>query len=119
MSITSTYHPRIQKYQFEAIHPFSDGNGRTGRIINLLYLLETGLLEIPILYLSRAIIAKKSEYYSLLNAVTQDGDWEGWLLFMLGAVTETAAWTTNRIRAIRELMVETTSFTRARFPGFY
>ena len=72
----------VAHYQFEAIHPFVDGNGRTGRILNLLFLVKTGLLEIPVLYLSRYIIQNKGEYYRRLRAVTEDHDWEGWLIFM-------------------------------------
>jgi Fic family protein len=94
-------------YQFEAIHPFSDGNGRTGRIINILYLIQQGLLELPVLYMSRAIIEKKSEYYRLLNKVTRDQAWEPWILFMLAAVERTGQLTRNKIDGIRELL-ETT-----------
>jgi Fic family protein len=66
----------MQHYQFEAIHPFTDGNGRTGRILNLLYLVDQGLLETPVLYLSQAIIATRADYYRLLLEVTQKGAWE-------------------------------------------
>ena len=66
-------------YQFEAIHPFTDGNGRTGRILNLLFLVEQDLLDQPVLYLSRAIIRRRSDYYRLLNRVTTHEDWEAWL----------------------------------------
>lgn len=103
----------IAHYQFEAIHPFVDGNGRTGRIVNLLALLRAGLLDIPVLYLSRYIIQHKQEYYRRLRAVTEQGDWEGWLLYMLAAVEEMALWTTERIRAIRDLMDETAERCRA------
>jgi Fic family protein len=109
----------VGHYQFEAIHPFADGNGRTGRILNLLYLMEQGVLELPILYLSRAIIRRKAEYYRLLLAVTTDGAWEQWLLYLLGAVAETARWTTDRIHAVRALMEETADFVRTRAPGTY
>lgn len=94
-------------YQFEAIHPFSDGNGRTGRIINVLFLVQSGLLELPVLYLSKAIIEKKNEYYRLLRAVTEKSQWEPWILFMLAAIEETAIFTRDRIVAIRNLMFET------------
>ena len=94
----------VAHYQFEAIHPFVDGNGRTGRILNLLYLVQTELLDIPVLYLSRYIIQNKAEYYRRLRAVTEQADWEGWLLFMLTAVEETARWTTGRVLAIRTLL---------------
>jgi Fic family protein len=105
--------------QFEAIHPFSDGNGRTGRILNLLFLVEQELLELPVLYLSRAIIRKKADYYRLLLAVTTRGAWEDWILYMLRAVDETARWTTERIRAIRQLMQETAEYVRAEAYGAY
>lgn len=97
----------IMHYQFEAIHPFTDGNGRTGRVLNLLYLVQKGLLTIPVLYLSRYIIANKADYYRLLLAVTTSGEWEEWILFMLKAVSETARWTTDKIKAIRDLLERT------------
>lgn len=78
----------VQHYQFEAIHPFTDGNGRTGRVLNLLFLVQHGLLDIPVLYLSRAIIRAKNDYYRLLLDVTTKGDWEPWLLFVIEAVRE-------------------------------
>lgn len=93
----------VAHYQFEAIHPFTDGNGRTGRILNILYLVHTGLLQIPVLYISRFIIQNKPDYYRLLREVTECDDWEPWLLYMLRGVEETALWTTGRIQAIREL----------------
>ena len=106
----------VAHYQFEAIHPFVDGNGRTGRILNLLILLKTGLLELPVLYLSRHIIQNKPEYYRRLRAVTEQHDWEGWLLFMLTAVEETARWTTGRIQAIRILLDATLQRCREQLP---
>jgi len=106
-------------YQFEAIHPFTDGNGRTGRVLNSLYLVQTDLLTLPILYLSRYIIARKSEYYRLLLAVTRDQAWEPWLLFMIEAVEETAGWTTAKIAAIRELAEHTRSYVRGARPKIY
>ena len=102
----------IAHYQFEAIHPFTDGNGRTGRIINLLYLVEQKLLDIPILYLSRHILRHRSEYYSGLHSVTATGAWEPWLLYMLHGVTETARWTMDKILAVRTLLEETTERMR-------
>jgi Fic family protein len=90
-------------YQFEAIHPFSDGNGRTGRIINVLYLIQQELLGLPILYLSRYIIDHKSDYYRLLRTVTENNNWTEWVLFMVNGVTETAIMTLNRINEIRIL----------------
>lgn len=109
----------VAHYQFEAIHPFTDGNGRTGRVLNLLCLLEQGLLDAPVLYLSRAIIRRKADYYRLLNAVTTDARWEEWILFMLAAVEETARWTTDRIRAIRELVDATAQRVAAEVPAIY
>jgi Fic family protein len=78
----------VGHYQFEAIHPFTDGNGRTGRVLNILYLIQEELLNLPILYLSRHVIAHKADYYRLLLGVTRDEAWEPWLLFMLQAVAE-------------------------------
>ncbi len=106
-------------YQFEAIHPFPDGNGRTGRILNLLQLIEQGLLDIPVLYLSRHIIRHKADYYRLLNAVTRESAWEPWLLFMLTAVADTARWTTDKIAAVRELQQHTQQYLRERLPAIY
>jgi len=86
----------VAHYQFEAIHPFADGNGRTGRILNLLYLVNKGLLSKPVLYLSKYIIANKDEYYFGLNAVTQRQSWKSWILYMLDAVEKTSV-LTNRL----------------------
>jgi len=109
----------VGHYQFEAIHPFTDGNGRTGRILNILYLLHAGLLEIPVLYLSRFIIRQKSDYYRALRAVTEDGAWEPWVLYMLRGVEETSVWTVGRIRAIRDLMDATIERCRTEVPKVY
>ena len=109
----------VGHYQFEAIHPFEDGNGRTGRVINILYLIQQDLLQLPILYLSRHIIANKSDYYKLLLNVTRDGSWEPWILFMLKAVEETSRWTTQKIAAIRNLSEHTTEFVRLSVPKIY
>ena len=106
-------------YQFEAIHPFTDGNGRTGRILNTLYLIEKGLLNLPILYLSRYIQEHRTEYYERLLAVTTQGAWEPWLLFMLAAVEETSLWTTGKIRAIRALMDATVGYVNSSSPKIY
>jgi Fic family protein len=106
-------------YQFEAIHPFTDGNGRTGRVLNSLYLVEQGLLALPILYLSRYITANKTDYYRLLLAVTSDQAWEPWLLYMMRGVEETAQWTTGKIGAVRDLASATTAHVRARLPKIY
>jgi Fic family protein len=109
----------VQHYQFEAIHPFIDGNGRTGRILNILFLVEHGLLDSPILYLSRFIIQNKAAYYRLLQNVTRDQDWTPWILFMLNGVEETCIWTTDKIKAIRELMEHTASFVQDKLPKIY
>jgi Fic family protein len=100
----------VLHYQFEAIHPFLDGNGRTGRILNLLYLLEKRLLNQPVLYLSRYILQHRARYYALLLAVSTEGTaqaWQDWISYMLSAVHHTARWTLEKISAIRTLMERT------------
>lgn len=87
----------LTHYQFEAIHPFSDGNGRTGRILNVLLLVEAGILSQPILYLSRYLIENRSEYYRLLLGVTSDGAWADWVLFILEGLRQTAVATVRKI----------------------
>jgi len=109
----------VQHYQFEAIHPFTDGNGRTGRILNILFLVQQGLLDTPILYLSRHIIQHKGEYYRLLNDVTKNQSWGPWIMFMLAGVEETCIWTTDKIKAIRELMQHTSQFVQKQLPKVY
>ena len=109
----------VGHYQFEAIHPFTDGNGRTGRVINSLFLIQEDLLTLPILYLSRYIIANKADYYRLLLAVTREEDWESWLLYVIRGVKETARWTTGKIAAIRALSEDTTQYVRDRLPKVY
>ena len=109
----------VAHYQFEAIHPFTDGNGRTGRVLNSLFLVEQGLLTLPILYLSRYIIAHKTDYYRLLLGVTRDLAWEPWLLYILRGVEETATWTTVKIAAVRRLAGVTTDFVRRALPKLY
>lgn len=109
----------VQHYQFEAIHPFTDGNGRTGRIINLLYLVERGLLDTPILYLSRYIIQNKAGYYEKLLRVTTHGAWIDWILYFLDAVHQTARWTTRKILAIQDLISTTCAFVQAHAPLVY
>ena len=104
-------------YQFEAIHPFYDGNGRTGRIINILFLVFNGLLDLPVLYLSKYIIENKSEYYRRLRAVTEKSAWEPWILYMLDAVEQTADFTRQRILAIRDLMEETMELAKEKLPS--
>jgi Fic family protein len=104
-------------YQFEAIHPFPDGNGRVGRIVNILFLIQQGLLDLPVLYLSKSIIERKNDYYRLLRQVTEKDAWEPWILFMLKAVEETAVFTRERILAIRALMDETTAVAKEKLPS--
>ena len=94
----------VAHYQFEAIHPFHDGNGRTGRIINLLYLVNKKLLSRPVLYLSKYIIINKDDYYYNLAAVTQRGSWKSWILYMLDAVEKTSALTNDLINQIVKQM---------------
>lgn len=109
----------VMHYQFEAIHPFTDGNGRTGRVLNILYLVQEELLNLPILYLSRYIIANKADYYTKLLAVTKNESWEDWLLYMLEAVRSTATWTTQKISNIRRLADHTAEHVRYKLPKIY
>lgn len=109
----------ILHYQFECIHPFPDGNGRTGRIVNILYLIQSGLLSLPILYLSRFILERRNDYYSLLRSVTAEGNWESWILFILEAVENTANWTTKKIAVVRELIETTKAWIREKLPKIY
>ncbi len=104
----------VMHYQFEAIHPFTDGNGRTGRVLNLLMLVEQGLLNQPVLYLSRYILRHRIDYYRRLLAVTREAAWQDWVAFMLAAVTDTAQWTTAKIQAIYRLQAEANTFARLR-----
>lgn len=104
-------------YQFEAIHPFTDGNGRTGRIINILYLVLKDLLDLPVLYLSKYIIERKNDYYRLLREVTEHANWEPWILYMLDAVEQTALFTRDRITKIRDLMEETFQLAKKKLPS--
>ena len=106
-------------YQFESIHPFYDGNGRTGRIINILYLVAKDLLHLPVLYLSRYIIRTKGEYYRLLQGVRDREDWESWILYMLHGVESTARQTIWIIRAIKTAMMDYKHRIRAEFPKMY
>lgn len=109
----------VSHYQFEAIHPFYDGNGRTGRILNVLLLIEKNLLTLPILYLSRFIVKNKHRYYQLLNDVTRKEDWESWILFMLEGVEQTSIWTCEKIVAIKNLMDQTIEYIRVKLPKIY
>ena len=96
-------------YQFEAIHPFRDGNGRTGRILCIIYLIQKGLLDLPILYLSAYILQNKDAYYQALNNVTGTRNWKEWILYMLEAVSQTSEYTIDKINRIRALMGKTES----------
>lgn len=109
----------VMHYQFEAIHPFDDGNGRTGRILNLLFLVEKGLLDIPVLFLSRYIIANKTAYYEGLRCVTERHEWENWLLFMLRAVESTAQQTFDQVTRIRTLMEQVREQVQQQAPAIY
>ena len=109
----------VLHYQFEAIHPFDDGNGRTGRILNLLYLVQAGLLDIPVLFLSRYIMAHKQGYYALLRGVTEQQAWEPWLLYMLDAVASTAQQTFDQVTRIRALMEQVRQRVQQEAPGIY
>lgn len=102
-------------YQFESIHPFYDGNGRTGRIINVLFLVKEGLLDIPVLYLSRHIVRTKADYYRLLQAVREGDAWEDWVLYMLTAVERTARETIATIQAIKTRMQDAKQRIRAQY----
>ena len=106
-------------YQFESIHPFYDGNGRTGRIINVLFLIVKDLLDSPILYLSRYIIKNKPTYYSLLQEVRTEDKWEEWILYMLKAVEETSKETLQLIKDIRTLMDKTMEKVKKESPKIY
>lgn len=109
----------VGHYQFEAIHPFIDGNGRTGRVLNSLFLIQEGLLTLPILYLSRFLIQEKEQYYRLLLEITKNGAWEAWVHFILRGVEETSKWTTNKIEAIKNLMTHTMEFVQKHADKIY
>jgi Fic family protein len=102
-------------HQFESIHPFYDGNGRTGRILNVLYLVKEGLLDVPVLYLSRHIVRTKADYYRLLQAVRDADAWEDWVLYMLEAVEQTAGQTIETIHGIKEALFDYKHRIRAGF----
>ncbi len=109
----------ILHYQFESIHPFYDGNGRTGRILNILYLILNQLIDVPILYLSSYIIDNKPEYYRLLNQTNTTGEWEEWILFMLKAVENTSKDTISRITNIKDLLDATLLRVQEKAPKVY
>jgi Fic family protein len=106
----------LMHYQFEAIHPFSDGNGRTGRILNVLYLIQQNLLTEPILYLSSYLIRHKNEYYSRLRNVTEKGEWVEWILYILNGITEIANSTRFRSEQIKAAMDETLATFKEKLP---
>ncbi|MES9882882.1 MAG: Fic family protein [Sedimenticola sp.] len=106
-------------YQFESIHPFYDGNGRAGRILNILYLVAQELMDIPVLYLSRYIIRNKGDYYRLLQSVRDEGTWETWILYMLQGVEVTARQTIALIREIKKLMQDYKQRIRSELPKIY
>ena len=109
----------ILHFQFESIHPFYDGNGRTGRILNILYLILNELLDIPILYLSSYIIQNKNEYYQLLNKTNRTGEWEDWILYMLRAIEITAKSTIQKIEKIRLLLDDTIEIVKLQAASIY
>lgn len=102
-------------HQFESIHPFYDGNGRTGRIVNVLYLVKEGLLDVPVLYLSSHIVRSKADYYRLLQSVRDDDAWEDWVLYLLAAVEQTAVHTIATIHAIKAALFDYKHRIRAGF----
>ena len=106
----------ISHYQFEAIHPFRDGNGRTGRILSILLLLQKGLLDLPILYLSAYIIKSKEDYYELLGSVTTRQNWKAWITYMLWAIEETSRYTINKIEEIDRLFTITLALIAQKLP---
>lgn len=106
-------------HQFESIHPFFDGNGRTGRIINILYLIKSGLLDLPILYLSRYIIQNRSEYYELLQSTRETNSWEPWILYILNAVESTSTETVLLIHQVKELLLYTKARIKSEYPRMY
>ena len=109
----------ILHYQFEAIHPFSDGNGRTGRVLNVLYICLNNLLDQPILYLSKYINDNKGDYYRYLAGVTEQGNWSDWILFNLKAITQTALFTLDKINAIHQLFIATIERVKTERPKIY
>jgi Fic family protein len=109
----------VQHYQFESIHPFYDGNGRTGRIINVLYLILNGLLENPILYLSAYIIDNKVDYYRLLQEVRTKNNWEGWVLYILKGIEQTANETIAQVKEISDLFIKTQELVKKKAPKTY
>ncbi len=116
-------HPLVRMalihHRFESIHPFPDGNGRVGRILNLLYLTQAGLLDMPVLYLSRAIYANRRDYYRLLQSVRTEDAWEEWVIYMLKMVTQTARSTLKSVESIHASMLDTKKRMRKELPKVY
>lgn len=106
-------------YQFEAIHPFSDGNGRTGRILIVLYLTKKNLIELPVLYVSKYILEHKNEYYHLLSDVTENQNWQDWILFMLEVVYQTSIFTLEKVNAIYDLFNDVRRYVRINAKNIY
>ncbi|MCG9895579.1 MAG: Fic family protein [Fimbriimonadaceae bacterium] len=123
LSDTSSADPLIRlaagHYQFEAIHPFPDGNGRAGRVINVLFLIQEGLLDLPLIYPSRQILNSKSEYYDLLRGVTERGEWEAWLRYMLRAIRDSAKDSIELIDSILDLMAADSERLKSEAPRLY
>ena len=122
-SMLDGYDPLVKMavihYQFESIHPFYDGNGRTGMIVNILYLILNGLLDLPVLYLSSYIIRTKSDYYRLLNDVRTEENWEEWILYILEGIKQTSLESVKLIEGITKLIQETKIELRTRLPKLY
>lgn len=109
----------ILHHQFESIHPFYDGNGRTGRILNILYLILNNLIDVPILYLSSYIIKNKPDYYRLLNQTNRTGNWEEWIMFMLRAIENTSLSTIEKISNVKDLLDKTIVKVQSELPKIY
>jgi Fic family protein len=106
-------------YQFEAIHPFTDGNGRTGRILNVLYMCKEKLIDLPVIYISKYILEYKNDYYRFLKEVTENGNWEHWTLYMLEAVNQTASLTLKKVNAIYESYIAAIEKVKTKAPDIY
>ncbi len=106
-------------YQFEAIHPFTDGNGRTGRILNVLYLCKEELIDLPVIYLSKYILENKNDYYRLLREVTEKEEWTNWILFMLDAVKQTAVITLEKVNIIYNSYLSVIEKVKTESPDIY
>jgi len=106
-------------YQFEAIHPFTDGNGRAGRILNVLYMCKEKLIDLPVIYISKYILEYKNDYYKFLKEVTENGNWENWTLYMLEAVNQTATITLKKVNAIYESYIAAIEKVKTKAPDIY